>query len=173
MAEPTQASALRFAPELEARFQKMLPHYPVRSAVLIPTLHLALKQWGHLSDEVVTFVAEKVGVAPSEVLGVISFYTMLHREPLGKYNIQVCQTLSCALAGAEGLVEHLEKKLGIKVGETTPDGLFSLSTAECLASCGTAPVIQVNVEELDENLTFERVDQVIERCRKDAQAGGK
>lgn len=173
MAEPTQTSTLSFTPELEARFQKMLPHYPVRSAVLIPTLHLALKQWGHLSDEVVAFVSEKVGVAPSECLGVISFYTMLHREPLGRYNIQVCQTLSCALAGAEGLVAHLEKKLGIRVGETTSDGLFTLSTAECLASCGTAPVLQVNVEELDENLTFETVDAVIDRCRADARTGGK
>ena len=158
------ASQLSFSAENERWFQNMLPQYPDREAALIPTLHRSLKQFGALSEDVIHFVAGKLELPVSKVLAVISFYTMLKREPLGKYNIQVCRTLSCALLGAEDLVAHLEKKLGIHVGETTPDGRFTLSTAECLASCGTAPVLQINVEELDENLTIEKVDSILARC---------
>lgn len=105
---------LAFSQDNEARFQKMLPHYPDREAALIPTLHMALRQFGALSEEVVHFVAGKLSLPPSKVLAVISFYTMLHREEKGRYNIQVCRTLSCALAGADEVIAHLEKKLGIK-----------------------------------------------------------
>lgn len=157
-------AAVAFNDENERRFQKLLPHYPDREAALIPTLHLALNQFGHLSEATVHYVAGRLDLPPSKVLAVISFYTMLNREPRGKYNIQICQTLSCALMGAEDIVAHLEKKLGVHPGGTTADGKFTLSTAECLASCGTAPVLQINVEELDENLTIEKVDQILSRC---------
>lgn len=158
------AAHLAFSAENERWFQKMLPQYPDREAALIPTLHRALNQFGALSEDVIHFVADKLELPISKVLAVISFYTMLKREPQGKYNVQVCRTLSCALMGAEELIAHLEKKLGIHLGETTPDGRFTLSTAECLASCGTAPVLQINVEELDENLTIEKVDSILARC---------
>jgi NADH-quinone oxidoreductase subunit E len=157
--------AIAFNEDIERRFQRMLPHYPDSEAALIPALHLALEQYGHLSEEVMEYVASRLNLPPSKVLAVQSFYTMLNRDRLGRYNIQVCRTLSCALAGAENIVTHLEKRLGIKCGETTPDGKFTLSTAECLASCGTAPVLQVNVENYDENLTLEKVDQILERLR--------
>lgn len=156
---------LAFSQDNEARFQKMLPHYPDREAALIPTLHMALRQFGALSEEVVHFVAGKLSLPPSKVLAVISFYTMLHREEKGRYNIQVCRTLSCALAGADEVIAHLEKKLGIKAGETTADGKFSITAVECLASCGSAPVLQINLDEYDENLTIAQVDQVLARCQ--------
>lgn len=158
-------SSLAFNSDNERRFQKMLPHYPEREAACIPALHLALRQWGHLSAEVIEYVAGRLSLPPSKVLAVQSFYTMLNREPLGRHNIQVCQTLSCALAGADGLIEHLEKRLGIHCGQTTPDGRFTISTAECLASCGTAPVVQVNVDEYEENVTAEKLDRLLERLK--------
>ncbi|MFM7203960.1 MAG: NADH-quinone oxidoreductase subunit NuoE [Myxococcota bacterium] len=156
---------LAFSRDNEAHFQKMLPHYPDREAALIPTLHLALRQFGALSEDVVHFVAGKLDLPPSKVLAVISFYTMLHREEKGRYNIQVCRTLSCALAGAEEIIAHLENKLGIKIGETTADGKYSITAVECLASCGSAPVLQINLDEYDENLTIAQVDQVLARCQ--------
>ncbi len=159
------SASIAFHEENERRFQKLLPHYPDREAALIPALHLALEQFGHLSADVMEYVAARLKLPPSKVLSVSSFYTMLHRESLGRYNIQVCRTLSCALAGSEKLIDHLEKRLGIKVGQTTSDGKFTLSTAECLASCGTAPVIQVNTDVYDENVSLEKVDEILARLR--------
>ncbi len=157
---------LAFNERNEGRIARLLPHYPRREAALIPVLHIASEQFGHLSDPVIELVARTLDVPPSKVLSVISFYTMLSRDKRGKYHIQVCRTLSCALRGSEKILEHLQNKLGIRPGETTEDGLFTLSTAECLASCGTAPVLQINNENYDENLTIERVDEILEECRK-------
>ncbi len=156
---------IAFNEENERRFQKLLPHYPTREAALIPALHLALEQYGYVSREVMAYVAERLDVPLSKVLGVASFYTMLNMDPVGRYHIQVCRTLSCALRGAEDVVAHLEKRLGIKVGETTPDGKFTLSEVECLASCGSGPVLQVNNEEYEENLTLEKIDAILDRLQ--------
>lgn len=163
---------ISFTAENEARFQKILPHYPTKEAALIPSLHIALEQFGYLSSNVMEYIADKLELPPSKVLAVSSFYTMLHRDQHGKYNIQVCRTLPCALAGSESIISHLEKKLGIKAGETTPDGKFTLSKVECLASCGSAPVLQVNTGCYHENLTTEKLDELIDHLRKSASSSG-
>lgn len=163
MENAKQPEKIAFNEENETRFVYMLPHYPTREAALIPCLHMALEQYGHLSGAVMEYVAGRLELPMSKVLAVGSFYTMLNRDPLGRYHIQVCRTLSCSLLGAEKVITHLENKLGIKVGETTPDGKFSLSTAECLASCGTGPVLQINNEEYEEGLTLEKIDEILAR----------
>ncbi len=154
---------IAFSEENERRFQRLLPHYPNREAAMIPALHLLLEQYGFVSREVMAYVAERLEVPLSKVLAVASFYTMLNMERVGRYHIQVCRTLSCALRGSEEILAHLEKRLGIKAGETTPDGKFTLSTVECLASCGTGPVLQINRDQYEESLTVEKIDAILDR----------
>ena len=162
--EPTEKPGkIAFNEANEKRFQKLLPHYPNREAAMIPALHLALQQFGYVSRDVMAYVAERLEVPLSKVLAVASFYTMLNLEPVGRYHIQVCRTLSCALRGSEEILAHLEKRLGIKVGETTPDGKFTLSTVECLASCGTGPVVQINNDEYVESVTPEKIDAILDQ----------
>ncbi len=158
--------AVEFSDEAEEEFADLLSRYPNNLAAMLPTLHLAQREFGWVSVEVMDYVAEKLDVHPTRVLQAATFYTMYNKQPIGKCHIQVCTTLTCALMGGYGLIEHLEETLGIKVGETTPDGNFTLSEAECLASCGTAPMFQVTYSdgesEYFENLTEERVDEVVE-----------
>jgi NADH-quinone oxidoreductase E subunit len=134
----------------------------VRRAALLPTLWLAQEQFGHLSLEVMEYVAEKLELKPAFVGSVASFYTMFYKRPMGRHHVQVCTNLSCALVGAERIVDCLRRKLGIKVGQTTGDGKFSLSEVECLASCGTAPMMQID-DDYWENLTPERTIEIIDR----------
>jgi NADH-quinone oxidoreductase E subunit len=103
-----------------------------------------------------------VGTSPAEIEGVATFYTMYNRVPVGKYHVQICRNISCSLLGAEHLIEHVSKKLGVRPGETTPDGKFTLAKVECLGSCGTAPVMQVN-DEYHENLTVESIDRILDQ----------
>ncbi len=143
-----------------ARIKAVREKYPDPRSALLPALDIAQREHGWLSAEVMGDVADLMGLAPVEVGSVASFYTMFHRRPVGRYHIQVCTNVSCSLLGAEHLVEHLKHKLGIKVGETTPDKLFTLTTVECLGSCGTAPVMQIN-DTYYENLTAERIDEIL------------
>jgi len=113
------------------------------------------------SAEVLCELAEIFRLTPNEVHEVASFYTMLFRKPVGRYVIWVCTNISCMLCGAEGILAHLESRLGIRPGETTPDGRFTLMEAECLASCGTAPVVQIN-DDYYENLTLEKLDRILD-----------
>ncbi len=140
--------------------EEILNHYPTKQAALLPVLWVAQEQFGWISEGVMDLVAQTLDISPAHVYGVVTFYTMYYRKPVGRCHIQVCRTLPCALMGAESILEHLEKKLGIKEGETTPDGQFTLSTVECLASCGTAPMLRLN-EEYRENLTPEKIDQLL------------
>jgi NADH-quinone oxidoreductase subunit E len=128
----------------------------------MPTLWLAQNRFGFLSDEALGAVATALDLPKSEVIAVATFYSMYNREPVGKYILQVCCTLSCSMMGGETLVEHLKQKLGIEPGETTPDGKFTLRKVECLASCGTAPMMQINEGDFYENLTLEKVDQILD-----------
>jgi NADH-quinone oxidoreductase subunit E len=118
--------------------------YPEKRSALIPLLHEVQAEVGYLSPEAVTWVAGYLGLSSADVMSVASFYDMLHLEPVGKHLIYVCQNLTCALRGSERLIRHLEKTLGIRMGETTADGKITLKRMECLASCGTAPSIQVD-----------------------------
>jgi NADH-quinone oxidoreductase subunit E len=126
------------------RFDELVARYPEKRSALIPLLHEVQAEVGYLSPEAVTWVAGYLGLSSADIMSVASFYDMLHLEPVGKHLIYVCQNLTCALRGSERLIRHLEKTLGIRMGETTADGKITLKRMECLASCGTAPSIQVD-----------------------------
>ena len=154
-----------FSGQAEKEIAELLTHYPDKRSALIPVLNLAQKEFGYISESVMELVADRLDLTPPKVFEVVTFYTMLNQKPVGRYLIQLCRTLSCALVGAEDLLVHLKRKLGIGLGETTPDGLFTLKTVECLASCGTAPAMQVNGT-FYEKLTAEKIDQILDDLRK-------
>jgi NADH-quinone oxidoreductase subunit E len=151
-----------FAPTAETTraIDDILTRYPNRLAACIPVLHACQDQNGWISDEVIDFVATTIDVSTAHVQGVVTFYTLFNQKPVGEHQVWVCRTLPCALRGAEGVLHHCEKRLGIHAGETTPDGKITLRDAECLASCGTAPMMQVD-KTYHENLTLDRVDDVL------------
>jgi NADH-quinone oxidoreductase subunit E len=124
--------------------KEIIGRYPSARSATIPLLHLAQQQDGHLTNEAIKHVAELVGATAAEILGTASFYEMFKFEPVGKYLINICSTMSCALLGADELMHHAEQRLGIKAGRTTPDGMFTLEHAECQAACTEAPCLQVN-----------------------------
>jgi len=135
--------------------------YPRKRSALIPALQLAQKEAGFLSSETLCEIARMFDLSPNEVNEVASFYTMLHKKPVGKYVIQVCTNISCLLCNAESIMEHLTRRLGIRPGETTPDRKYTLVEVECLGSCGTSPVVQIN-ESYYEDLTPEKLDRVLD-----------
>ena len=143
------------------QIQALIGKYPKKRSALIPSLRLAQKEAGYISPETMCEIARMFDLSPNEVHEVASFYTMLFRKPMGKYVIQVCTNISCMLCNAEGIVAHLTEKLGIKTGETTPDGKYTLLEVECLGSCGTSPVMQIN-EDYYEDLTPEKVDRILD-----------
>jgi len=143
------------------RIKELAGRYPQARAATLPALWVAQRELGWISDQTCCEVADALGVQPSHVLGVAPFYTMFNREPVGRYLIQVCSTLSCSLMGAQSVVGYLERKLGIQCGQTTADGKFTLVKVECLASCGTAPMMQIN-DDYHESLTEEKIDAILE-----------
>lgn len=162
---------IRFSEEAMKTVQKIISNYPEgkQKSALLPVLHVAQAEFGGwLSPEVMDYVASLLKIRSIEVFEVASFYTMFNLKPVGKCVLEVCQTSSCWLNGAEDIVKYIEKKLGIKVGETTADGMFSLKVAECLGSCGTAPMLQCGAS-YHENLSFEKVDKLIEDYRRDGR----
>ncbi len=146
--------------ELKDKIEEIAKRYPDRRSAVMPALYLAQEKYGYLSKEAMEEVAGILSLPPVQVYEIATFYTMYNRQPVGRYHIQVCTNVSCMLLGAENLVDYIKKRLGIEVGETTSDGLFTLSTVECLGSCGTAPVMQIN-DEYYENLTKEKVDDIL------------
>jgi NADH-quinone oxidoreductase subunit E len=158
--------------ERQQRFDDLVRRYPEKRSALIPILHEVQAEVGYLSPEAIEWVAAYLGLSPADVMSVASFYDMLNLEPVGKHMIYVCQNLSCALLGAERLIRHLESALGIRMGETTPDGLISLKRMECLASCGTAPAIQIDGT-FYEKMTPKKLDDLLERLRDGRLQGAK
>ena len=158
--------AVEFSPAAKAKFEQILPRYPIKRAAIMPTLWLAQEEFGWLSHDVLAYVAGLLELSPAFVASVASFYTMYYRQPMGRHHVQVCTNLSCALVGADRIVDCLRQRLGVEVGQTTADGRFSLSEAECLGSCGTAPMMQVN-DDYWENLTPERTLEIIERLARE------
>ena len=152
-------------PERDRELDEILTRYPTRMAACIPALHLCQDQNGWISDEVITWVAKRLDLPPAHVKGVVTFYTLFNQKKVGKHQLWVCRTLPCALRGAGDVLAHCEKKLGIHAGETTADGQITLKTAECLASCGTAPMIQVD-KTYYENLTLAPVDEILDRLQR-------
>lgn len=159
--------ALKFSEESLALVEKMLKRYPEgkHKSALLPILHIAQAEFGGwLSPETMDYVASILKIKPIEVYEVASFYSMYNLKPVGKCLLEVCRTSSCWTRGAEDIVKHLEKKLGIKEGETTKDGMFTIKTVECLGSCGTAPMLQCGAS-YHENLTLEKVDNLLDEYR--------
>jgi NADH-quinone oxidoreductase subunit E len=152
-------------PEREREFADILSRYPNKMAATIPVLHLCQEQNGWISDDVIAFVAQRLEVTTAHVQGVVTFYTLFNQKPVGKHTVWVCRTLSCALRGADDVLRHCEKRLGIHEGETTKDGKITLKTAECLAACGQAPMMQVD-KTFHENLTLADVDRILDGLRK-------
>jgi len=156
--------------EVRARMRAIVARYPQARSAMLPCLHLAQETQGRVTTEGVLAVAEAVGAKPDEVESVVTFYSMFHTEPRGKYVVKVCSSISCYLRGGDDLLARLEAGLGVRRGGTTPDGRVTLDHIECLAACGMAPVLQVNGEFV-ENVTPERADALVDRLRRDAGVG--
>jgi len=152
--------SVEFSPPALEKFNNIVARYPKKEAAMLPVLYLAQQEFGHIGPEAIDYVAKLMGQAPARVYGVVSFYTMFNMKPIGRHHIQVCRTLPCALRGAEAVTASIKQKLGIEPGQTTPDGRFTLSEVECLASCGTAPMMQID-DDYYESLTEQRIDEIL------------
>lgn len=161
---PDPAKKVAFPPEAKNRFDYILTRYPNKESALLPTLHLAQEVWGWISPEVVLYVGKLLDLSPATVFGVVSFYNMYNQKPVGKYHLQVCTNLSCMVWRAYDIYDHLCERLNVKPGEITSDGLYTVTEVECLGSCGTAPVVQIN-NEYHENMTVEKMDSLLPRLR--------
>ncbi|HZM15360.1 MAG TPA: NAD(P)H-dependent oxidoreductase subunit E [Candidatus Krumholzibacteria bacterium] len=161
MAETSALAAAVLTDAAVAELEELARRYPTREALLLPALWLVQRQHGWISAEAMQYVARLLGVSPVRVYGVVSFYHMFHDRPPGKYNIQVCQTLSCSLLGAEGLLSHLQRRFGIGHGESTEDGRFMVQRVECLGACEHAPVAQIN-DDFAFDLTPAKLDALLE-----------
>jgi NADH-quinone oxidoreductase subunit E len=158
----------RFSPEVEAEIDRHLSKYPPerkRSAILPLMFIVQRERNGYLDPPGVAYLADRLGVRITDIWEVATFYSMINTEPVGRYHIQICKTLSCKIMGADRITEQCSRRLGIKPGETTPDGMFSLSVVECLGSCGTAPMLQLGFD-YHENLTEAKVDELLDRCQR-------
>lgn len=160
---------LAFGPEAEREIDEIAGRYPERMGALIPVLYVALREFGVLSDDVLDLVAKRLDLPPAKVLNTATFYTMLHRRRTGRVHVQVCRTVSCFLRGSDRLLACAERKLGVGPGETTADGRFSLEEAECLAACGTAPVVRVG-ERYHEGLTPEAFERLLDELARTVPA---
>lgn len=156
-----------FSPELAARFDKLVTLYPLRRSALIPMLLYAQDEVGYISDAVIAEIAARIGIQESDVLSVLSYYSMLRTKPAGKFNVQVCTNICCMLRGGNELLEHCSKRLGIGHKGVTPDGIFSLEEVECIGGCSWAPAVQINYD-FHENLTPESMDKVLNEYREKA-----
>ncbi len=158
---------IKFNEETLTLINKIINRYPVgkQKSALLPVLHIAQAEFdGWLSPETMEYVASLLNIKPIEVFEVATFYSMYNLKPVGKCILEVCRTSSCWSRGSEDIVQHLEKKLGIKAGETTKDGMFTIKTVECLGSCGGAPMLQCGAA-FHENLTIEKVNSIVENYR--------
>lgn len=153
---------IKFSDAALNEYHALLGRYPTRQAALLPTLWIAQREFGWLSDATQDYVARLMELPPAHVRAVVSFYTMFHRKPVGRYLLDVCTNLSCRLRGADKIVDCIRRKLKIELGETTPDGKFTLGNVECLASCGSAPMLQLNQDAFFENLTEESTAKLID-----------
>jgi NADH-quinone oxidoreductase subunit E len=151
-----------FSPEVEAEIDRHLAKYPVKRSAILPLMFIVQRErGGWLDPPGVAYLADRLGVRITDIWEVATFYSMINTEPVGKYHIQICKTLSCKIMGEPKITEHVCKKLGIRPGETTSDGRFSVSLVECLGSCGTAPMFQIGFD-YHENLTTEKVDEILD-----------
>jgi NADH-quinone oxidoreductase E subunit len=157
--------ALEFSVQAKQQIDRLLTRYPTKQAALLPVLHVAQDEFGYLPDEALDLVARTLELPPSHVYGVITFYTMFHRARTGTNHLMVCTNVSCQLRGGYDILEHIEKKLDIKTGETTADGAFTLIEEECLAACANAPMMICGTDYFLD-LTPAKVDVILDDLRK-------
>jgi len=157
---------LRFSERAVKELEAILTHYPDKKSAMLPALWIAQREYGgHLTSDAIAEVAYRLQRSYAEVEGVATFYTMYNKTPVGKYMLEVCTNLSCMLCGGYRILEYLQEKLGIRLGETTPDGLFTLTEVECLNNCGDAPVMQVG-DIYCRRLTPEKIDALLDELRQ-------
>ena len=157
-------ASLAWSVQAKADVADALSRYPVKRSAVLPVLWIAQREWGWLSTAALRQVADSVGLPEAEVFGIATFYTMFNMKPVGRHHLQVCMTLSCSLMGSDRLFKHLEQKLGVGHGETTPDGRYTLRRVECLAACGGAPCMQVGFD-YHENLTEAKANVLLDALK--------
>jgi len=157
------------SPEIKASTEKkikeLMSRYPKKQAAILPVLHLVQRELGYISEDGEKWVADLLGINPVKVREVVTFYSMLSRKPLGKYHIQICSNLTCSLMGAESLIDYVSEKLGIKLGETSEDGKFTLTTVECLGACDQAPSMMINTDYYG-NMDKKKIDKILKELDK-------
>jgi NADH-quinone oxidoreductase subunit E len=158
-----------FSPELAARFDRLVTIYPLRRSALVPMLLYAQDEKGYISGAVIAEIAVRIGITELDVKNVLSYYSLLRTEPVGRYHVQVCTNISCMLRGANEIFDHCKRTLAIGNKQTTADGVFSLEEVECIGACSWAPAVQINYD-FYENLTPEELDKVLEKYRAQPEA---
>lgn len=162
----SSAAPIQLSAAAEAKLQSLLTRYPDGKSAVMPALYIAQNELGWVSESVIRWVASHLNIPEAHVVEVATFYTMYYKKPVGKYHVQVCRTLSCMLCGARKLTAHLQKRLNLKAGEVSADGFWSYEEVECLGSCGTAPMVEIN-DVYFENLTVEKLDALLDRIVKE------
>jgi NADH-quinone oxidoreductase E subunit len=157
-----------FSQEELKQVQYHISKYPKKMSAVMPVLWMIQEKYGWISIDSMKYIGELLELPYEHVLGVSTFYTMYFKKPVGKYHLQICTNVSCMLCGGDKLFKYVSDKLGIKNKEVTSDGIFSIEEVECLGSCGTAPMLQVNNKEYYENLTLPKVDELLDRFRAEA-----
>jgi NADH-quinone oxidoreductase subunit E len=155
------------SPEANKKLEEIIARYPQRQSAAMPAIYLVQEECGYIPDEALSWIASKVGLTPVHIKELVTFYTMYRREPLGKYHIQVCRTLSCAACGAKSLLDYVKARTGCNPRERSSDGVFSYEAVECLGSCGTAPMCQIN-DRFFENLTPERLGEIMDDIERES-----
>jgi NADH-quinone oxidoreductase subunit E len=166
MEKPDTATALQLSEATRRRIEDIKSRYPTHQSAIMPCIWAIQEEHRWISPAAVDFLTETLGLTRARVHEVLTFYTMFRTEPPAEYVLEVCHNISCHVLGARPLIAHLEKRLGIRLGETTPDGKFALHGVECLGACGHGPVIQLG-KHFYENLTAEKADELLENLRKD------
>lgn len=166
MSSETGNKEVKLSELAEKRIAEIKALYPNPRSAIMSALYIAQEELGIIAEPAIQWVAQKIGVAPVQVMEVATFYTMYYRRPIGRYHVQVCRTLSCALCGAKKITEHLRKRFNLKPGEVSADGMWSYEEVECLGSCGTAPMCEIN-DVFFENLTPEKLEGILQRIEKE------
>ncbi len=165
MSTQADAPAFSLSPEGRRRIDEIVARYPTRQSALMPSIWVVQEEAGHVPPAAVDWLVERLGVDHARVHELLSFYTMFRDEPQAEHVLQVCHNISCHILGARPIIAHLEKRLGIRLGQTTPDGKFALEGVECLGACGHGPALQVG-KHFYERLTPEKVDAILEGLRR-------
>lgn len=154
------------------KIEKLIPRYPEKQSLVLPLLHIIQEERGYICDTAMEWIADKLDLQPMAILEVLTFYPMFRREPIGKLHVKVCRTLPCALNGAYSVCQQLQEKLKCKLGETSEDGNYSIEFVECIANCGTGPVVHVD-DDMYENIDPENIDGFVDQLKKLASEKSK